>query len=176
MNFINADIDVNTLPAAEDIPLQGIQPAYKKIFLVEWMITTVLLLATAVILYFLVYWLRSFQGIAILAASLLFICIFYYTGIQKSFPFYAYAIREKDVVYQRGWIFRRVKICPFNRIQNCSVVSGPLERKYRLASLIIYTAGTNGADMRIPGLLQEEADRLRYFILQQIHAEPNEAV
>ena len=79
-------------------------------------------------------------------------------------------------MHQRGWLIRRLKICPFNRIQNCSLQSGPLERKYGLASLIIYTAGTTGADMRISGLLQEEADKLRHFILSTIHSEADEAV
>ena len=96
--------------------------------------------------------------------------------MQRSFPFLTYAVREKDVIHQRGWLIRTIKVCPFNRIQNCTVRSGPLERKYHLASLIIYTAGSGGADMRISGLLQEEADKLRYYILEKIHAESDETV
>jgi hypothetical protein len=51
-----------------------------------------------------------------------------------------------------------------------------LERKFGLASLTIYTAGTEGADMRIPGLEQIEAERLRHFILSKIHSEDHDTV
>ena len=118
--------------------------------------------------------LRSYGWLAVVA-SMVLLCSFYYLAIQKSFPFLAYAVREKDVIHQKGWIIRRIKTCPFNRIQNCSVQSGPLERRYGLASLVVYTAGADGADIRISGLLHEEAEQLRHFILSKIHNEPDEA-
>jgi membrane protein YdbS with pleckstrin-like domain len=95
---------------------------------------------------------------------------------EKSFPYRKFAVREKDVIYEKGWILRTTTICPFNRIQNCSVQSGPWERKFKLASLLVYTAGTQGADVRIPGLQQDEAEQLRHFILDKIHAEVNDTV
>ncbi len=81
----------------------------------------------------------------------------------------AFAVRDHDVIFQKGWLIRSIKICPFNRIQNCSIQSGPLERKWGLASLTLYTAGSTGADMRIPGLKQDEAERLRQYILSKIN-------
>jgi membrane protein YdbS with pleckstrin-like domain len=176
MDFINSAVDLGSLPVAENINLQPVQPVYKKILLIEWMITSVVLVAiSALLLFFIPAMQNSYRWMMPVAAVLL-ILFLYYLSIQKSFPFLAFAVRDKDVLFQKGWINRSIKITPFNRIQNCSVQTGPLERQYRLASLIIYTAGSEGADMRIPGLLQEEADKLRYFILEKIHKEPNEAV
>ena len=176
MDFINSSIDVKNLPAIEKASLHAVHSSYKKILQVEWLIATIVLslIAAAVILINPSF--RHSYGWLIILSLLVLVCSSYYFAIQKSFPFLAYAVRERDVVHQKGWLVRRVKTCPFNRIQNCSVQSGPLERRYGLASLIVYTAGTNGADMRISGLVQEEADRLRYFILSSIHNEPNEAV
>jgi membrane protein YdbS with pleckstrin-like domain len=94
----------------------------------------------------------------------------YYILQEKGFPYKAFAVREKDITYQSGWLIRNQKVCPFNRIQNCNIQAGVLERKYGLASLILYTAGTTGADITIPGLEQEEAERLRQFILSKINA------
>jgi membrane protein YdbS with pleckstrin-like domain len=91
--------------------------------------------------------------------------------IEKRFPHMAYAVRDHDILYQSGWIVRTLKACPFNRVQNCSVRSGPLERQASLATLVLFTAGSEGADLRIPGLLQEEAESLRQFILTKIHRE-----
>lgn len=176
MDFINSPVGLQGLPLIEDIELQPVHPAYKKVLQIEWVISSAVLAAVAALVIFTNATLRHSSGWALITAAVILLCGFYYFSIRQSFRFLSFAIREKDVINQKGWIIRRVKICPFNRIQNCSVQSGPLERKYRLASLVIYTAGTNGADMRISGLLHEEAERLRHFILDKIHAEPNEAV
>jgi membrane protein YdbS with pleckstrin-like domain len=176
MDFINSTVELKNLPAAEDVSLHPVHPAYKKILQIEWVIATIVLLVLAGVLIFSNSSLRSSFGWVILAIAVIIISAFTFISIKRSFPFLAYSVRDKDVIHQKGWIVRRIKICPFNRIQNCSVQSGPLERKYGLASLIIYTAGTDSADMRISGLLQEEANRLRYFILSKIHAERDEAV
>ena len=107
--------------------------------------------------------------VALLPAGVVLFLTFYYFLQEKTFPYRAYAVREQDVLYQKGWIIRSLKVCPFNRIQNCSVQSGPLERRFGLASLTLFTAGSSGADLRIHGLTQTEADNLRQFILSRIH-------
>jgi uncharacterized protein len=176
MDFINSPVDLSVLPAAEDVALKPVQPAYKKVLQVEWRITTVSLLLIAGAVIFFSSSLRVSLGWLVITLVTLFIIALHWLSIHRSFPFLAYAVREKDVIHQSGWLIRTIKVCPFNRVQNCSVRSGPLERRYHLASLIIYTAGSGGADIRISGLLQEEADKLRYYILEKIHAEPDEAV
>ena len=171
MHFINSQIDVSTLPMAEEVKLQSIRADYLKILRIEWLITTVVLTTIAVVMIFAIPNVRQSYGWLVLICSVAFISFLHFFLQEKSFPFKAFAVREKDVIYRYGWITRSVKICPFNRIQNCSLQSGPLERKYKLATLVIYTAGSNDADMRIPGLLQEDAENMRHFILQKIHKE-----
>ena len=39
--------------------------------------------------------------------------------------------------------------------------TSPLQRWLGLSSLVIYTAGTRGADVEIPGLTADDAERLR---------------
>ena len=176
MEFINTQLSVADLPAIENLSLQPIHPSYKKVLQTEWRVTTVFLLLIAAALIYFIPATREGIGWIVISAAAVLLSLIHFISIERSFPFTAFAIREKDVILQRGWLVRSVKICPFNRIQNCSVQSGPLERNRQLASLVIYTAGSSGADMRIPGLQQEEADRLRYFILEKIHTEPDEAV
>lgn len=174
MDFINASVDVSTLPAFEEVVLQPVQPLYKKILRIEWMITTAVLVTIELVLLYFIGSLQQPAGWLTLTASVFFLSAIHWISIEKSFPWLAYAVRDKDVMFQKGWLNRSTRICPLNRIQNCTVQSGPLERKYRLASLIIYTAGAEGADLKIPGLQQQEADRLRHFILEKIHQEPDE--
>ena len=174
MQWINAPVDVKTLPAVEAVELQGVQGAYKKVLRLSWMITSLVLIAiTAALLYFIPALWESWGWIALCSAFALISAVQRFF-LEKSFPYLAYAVREHDVLLQRGWITRRLRACPFRRIQNCSVQSGPLERVYGLSTLIIYTAGSDGADLHIPGLEDEEADRLRSFILSKIHKEGDE--
>ncbi|MFP4632332.1 MAG: PH domain-containing protein [Halobacteriales archaeon] len=74
---------------------------------------------------------------------------------------WGYRIRD-DSVYLRHGVFVRVqKVVPFVRIQHIDTRRSPVERLTGLASLVIYTAGSRGADVRIPGLEPGEADELR---------------
>ena len=82
----------------------------------------------------------------------------------------AYVIREHDILYRSGWIVQRIIACPFNRVQHCSADAGPLDRKFRLSSITLFTAGATGADLRISGLKEELAQQLREFILAKIKA------
>jgi uncharacterized protein len=176
MDFINAPVDVESIPQVSKVTLSAIHPNYLKILRYEWIFSTIVLVAMGVGVVLLSPAVRSGYWWVLIAATVIGVSSIYYFLQEKSFPFKAYAIREKDVIFQKGWLLQTTTICPFNRIQNCSVQSGPWERKFGLASLIIYTAGAGGADLRIPGLLVEEAEKLRHFILQQIHGESGENI
>jgi membrane protein YdbS with pleckstrin-like domain len=65
------------------------------------------------------------------------------------------------VTIQKGVIWRSRSLIPRVRIQHVDTQTSPLQRWLGLSSLIIYTAGTRGADAEIPGLAVEDAERLR---------------
>ncbi len=50
---------------------------------------------------------------------------------------------------------------PRSRVQHTDVSQGPLERRYGLGTLVVYTAGTNHARVALPGLAHEVARALR---------------
>lgn len=170
MLFLNTAIDTTQLPAAETLDLQPLHSDYRKVLRLEWMITALVLLLIATGLSWWVFHFRWLPSLLLFTAATLLL-FFYRLAFEKSFPLAGYALRERDVVYRKGWIVQSIRIAPFRRIQNCTVLSGPLERRFGLASLTVYTAGSSGSDLKIAGLKQEEADRLRQFILQQIHHE-----
>ena len=169
MSFINSDVDISLLPKVESVSLQKVHRSYLKLLRIEWLITSLFLVTATILVIVFIPGLRSsWWWTPLVLATLLFITG-YYAAQEKSFSFIAYAVREHDVIHQRGWLVRSTKVCPYNRVQNCSIQSGPLERRSGLASLVLYTAGSEGADMRIPGLLQHEAEELRQFILSKIN-------
>ena len=90
--------------------------------------------------------------------------IIVYQGL--SFQHMGYALREKDISFKSGLLWRSMTTVPFNRVQHCDLKQGILDRKFGLSKLTIYTAGGQSTDLMIPGLLPETAERLKTFILQ----------
>jgi len=90
-------------------------------------------------------------------------------GIErKSFPRRGYLVREHDITFRKGWLFRSRVTVPFNRVQHSEVVQGPLLRWKGLSTLKVYTAGSSGANLSISGLDEEVAQVLRQTINERI--------
>ncbi len=90
---------------------------------------------------------------------------------------WGYEIRDDEVYLRRG-VFTEVRTAvPLVRIQHVDSRRGPLERSVGLASCVVYTAGSRGADVRIPGLTPDGANDLRERLKQlAIRAEGEDAV
>ncbi|HTU78387.1 MAG TPA: PH domain-containing protein [Solirubrobacteraceae bacterium] len=73
---------------------------------------------------------------------------------------WAYAERAEDLIVKRGVMFRRTSVIPYGRMQYVEVTAGPFERAFGLATVQMHTAAA-ASDARIPGLLAQEAARLR---------------
>lgn len=73
---------------------------------------------------------------------------------------WGYAERAEDLLVKRGVMFRRTSVIPYGRMQYVEVTAGPLERAFGLATVQMHTAAA-ASDARIPGLIAEEAARLR---------------
>jgi len=175
MEFSNLSLDPEMLPKAEEVTLQPIEPSYWKVLQLQWLITSAVMLAAGAVAIYFIKKLHSATFISIAGAVWLLLFILQYTWMQQSFKRKAYAVREKDVFYRTGWIIRSLHICPFNRIQHCTVHSGPIERRFGLASISLFTAGSDGSDLTIPGLTEQKASDLREFIMQKIKADEQPA-
>lgn len=78
-------------------------------------------------------------------------------------------IEGEDELHIRSGLWTRVRTAvPFGRVQHIDISQGPIERAYGLATLILNTAGTRGASVPLPGLLQSDAERMRDRIRAQI--------
>jgi membrane protein YdbS with pleckstrin-like domain len=74
---------------------------------------------------------------------------------------WAWVLREGDLLVSRGVIIHTMTVIPLRRVQHVDVLQGPLERAWGLSSVEVYTASGLGADVRIRGLLPEQAQELR---------------
>ncbi len=84
-------------------------------------------------------------------------------------PRRGYVVREKDVLYKTGVLWRSVKAVPFNRVQHTKIDSGLLDRHFGLANLSVFPAGAGGHKIR--GLGADTAERLRVYVSERIEAE-----
>lgn len=165
--FINEQVAATDLPKIESLVFKPLQRVYLRASLIQYVIFfSVLLAGIITLLYFIPAMRMPVKIIAIFTAWLLLFLAGLWLNV-KSFHSRGYAIREKDFIYKSGWLFQETSACAFNRIQHCSVSSGPIDRRFGLATLRMYTAGTEG-DLAVPGLPEEEAFAIKEFITQKI--------
>lgn len=72
----------------------------------------------------------------------------------------AYRLREDDLVFRRGIMWRRIVAVPYGRMQLIDITRGPVARALGLAELKFVTAAA-ATGVVIPGLPEAEAERLR---------------
>jgi membrane protein YdbS with pleckstrin-like domain len=103
-------------------------------------------------------WVAGGATVAILALGLTFAVARYRR--------WSYEIREDALYLERGVLTQVRMVVPFVRIQHVDSRQNPVERLTGLASTVVYTAGSRGADVRIPGLTDGEARELRERLKQ----------
>ncbi len=168
MDFLNESFDIQLLPKVEDVQLTPINRSYLTVIRIELAISSAFLFVTGIVLILTVKYLQQPIWMSSIAAGW-FLLTFGYSFFQtRSFFQKAYSLRDKDVIYRSGWIVQKLRTCPFNRIQHSSVSTGLFERRYGLATLILYTAGTDDADLQIPGLKETDAYAMKEWIIQKI--------
>lgn len=72
---------------------------------------------------------------------------------------------DDGLEYEHGWLWRHHISVPRSRIQHTDVTQGPYERRFGLATLVVYTAGTENASISIEGLSHETALAFRDALL-----------
>ena len=68
---------------------------------------------------------------------------------------------------RRGRLWQSDTRVPGSRVQHLDIRRGPLERHFRLATLVIHTAGTRHSEVSLSGLDAGDAERLRDHLARQ---------
>lgn len=161
MTFINLQVSVEDLPAAAGLRMEPMAPDYQKeVKLQQLIIWLPLLLASFVPLLFV-------QKLFLLLIPLVLVLLALTISrlvIRKS-QVKGFALREHDMAYRSGLYWRKTVMLAFNRVQHVEVSSGPLQRKFKLASLKFFTAGGVSVDLKIDGLTRDRAEQVRAYIL-----------
>ncbi|HEY5334654.1 MAG TPA: PH domain-containing protein, partial [Mycobacteriales bacterium] len=86
--------------------------------------------------------------------------------ISRRFHAWGYQERTDDLLVRRGLLLRRLSVVPYGRMQFVDVTAGPFERMFGLSTVRLHTAAA-ASDARIPGLVGEDARRLRDALAAQ---------
>jgi membrane protein YdbS with pleckstrin-like domain len=97
--------------------------------------------------------------------------------VAMRYRVWVYQIREDSIYLERGVLTHVRTLVPYVRIQHVDTSRGPVERALGLSTLVVYTAGSRGADVAIPGLRPHEASDLQQRIKElAIEAEGDDAL
>ncbi|WP_329136640.1 PH domain-containing protein [Streptomyces sp. NBC_00670] len=80
--------------------------------------------------------------------------------LGRNWRSWRYAERADELLISRGVLWREETVVPYGRMQLVEVSSGPVERRFGLATVQLHTAAA-ATDATIPGLAPVEAERLR---------------
>ncbi|EST30250.1 membrane protein [Streptomyces roseochromogenus subsp. oscitans DS 12.976] len=135
---------------------RGLQPALvrvRRLLMVLW--AAVLAVATALLLGLLVG--PVWAAFALLPLAFAAWC---WRLLGRNWRSWRYAERADDLLISRGVLWREETVVPYGRMQLVEVTSGPIERRFGLATVQLHTAAA-ATDATIPGLDPAEAERLR---------------
>ena len=143
-------------PAPEDSGWLRVSPKYIVVEVVGSLIGMVVFVGAFLVAYALWgQWWALWAAIAIGVVSLVGIAF-----EPRRVRSIAYRLREDDLLFRRGIMFKREVAVPYGRMQLVDITRGPVARALGLADLKFVTAAASTA-VTVPGLPMEEADRLR---------------
>lgn len=169
LSFTNQSLSPDELPTLEAIEFHALETAYLKVERITVLITLSVILTAGVSMTLIFS--SVMDTMMVVGASVIFLlfAILLFVSTELSFKYSGYALREKDVIYRSGWIVRKERIVMLNRIQHVSIQSGPLERKFGLSSVSLYTAGASDADFTIRGIKTETAQQIKDWVSKKLN-------
>lgn len=164
MNFENPIVDFKQLPQAQEIDFESLPKRYLNYRRLSFSI---------LLLFLCGIWVgpliaKEFIPAAITGGIWLGLLLLIFVFEKKRYSKKGLALREHDITYREGVFFQKLLTIPFNRIQHSEISRGPLERKFRLSSLKIFTAGGSTSDLSISGLDPDRAKELKDFIAKSV--------
>ncbi len=88
-----------------------------------------------------------------------------YRWPSHHYPYTSYLVDEHGIEIRKGVYWRAVINVPRSRVQHIDVSQGPLDRRYGLGTLVLYTAGTDHARVALDGLEHGLALGIREHLL-----------
>jgi len=161
MAFVNLQISLNDLPIAAELKMEPMAAAYKREVKVQQLIIWLPLL----VISFVPFLFLQFVFLLLIPAFVVLLAAIISRLVIRKCAVKGIAVREHDIAYRSGLYWRKTVMLAYNRVQHVEVSSGPLQRKFDLASVKFFTAGGSGVDLKVDGLSRERAGQIRAYIV-----------
>lgn len=173
--FENLPVEANALPAIEAVDFHAIEKKYLRVSLMASIAFWLVLAAGWIAFIYFADVEKGMDRYLIGAGAIVLLASFSVMLTILGFKKKKYALRQRDILYTKGLLWRVRTAIPFNRIQHAELKQGPLERIYGLHSLKVFTAGGQSSDLVIPGLKEETALSIKDYILGKTANDGNES-
>lgn len=174
--FINPTIGISTLPKFEETKLKPLQKSYFKVMLIQFGIVYSILLIGIIGLYFISIEELIQDKIIYFVMAWLVLLILNFLYLKISFAKKGFALREHDVIFKSGVVSETTTIVTNNRVQHVALHQGMLSRFFGLASIELFTAGGSASDLKINGLLLEDAKKIKESVSLKINEIVSETI
>jgi membrane protein YdbS with pleckstrin-like domain len=163
----NPELNLDNLPPLGAIEWVSVDVNYRKMRLLSW--ATVQLVMLLLILSPMVASLLGHVNYSDIHLWWVLLCLqvplsgLWFMEEWRGFMRRGYAVRERDITYQTGWLIRNTTTIPYGMIQHSELSQGPVSRWLGINHIKLFTAGGSG-NLRIAGLKEERAQELRALI------------
>jgi membrane protein YdbS with pleckstrin-like domain len=164
IDYQNKTLDIQDLPKFETVEGHPVDKAYLKVLRLMYSFWLILSFSGL----FVTNYFTDIPSLVFYSILIVLGLIFLFSIIEteKGFPKRKFGIREKDIIFQKGYFFFRQTIVPFKRIQHVEVKQDLIFRAFGIYSLKLFTAGSSTGDLSIVGLNKTDADKLKAIILK----------
>ena len=170
MSFTNQPLDPSVISDYEDVQITPLPKEAMWAAVISWLIFVVIFTAIAsTAATFL-----NFPYLMIALSVILVVAIVVGILINISYRYRGYALREHDMIFQSGMLWRKRTVLPFRRVQHVETQQGILQRHFGLTSLKLFTAGGHKADLSITGMDAEVTESIKHQLLGKIADEPEQ--
>lgn len=171
LDFQNNTLNIDDLPHFETVEGHPVAPAYLKVLRIIYVFWTVVFIGILIVLKFKAHPPAPFYYALI--GVLIFVYLLLIIEIEKGFSRRRFGIREKDIIFQRGFFVFKETIVPYKRIQHVEVTQNLIFKAFKIFSLKVYTAGSSAGDLSIKGLNKDNADKIKAQILKVADIDEN---
>lgn len=104
--------------------------------------------------------LSTISGSSAFIIAPLFLALGAFYGLKR-YSNWGFEVREDHLYIEHGVLRKTYSMVPFVRVQHIDTDRGPVDRLLGLSTLRVYTAGSKGADIKIPGIEESNASELQ---------------
>lgn len=115
-------------------------------------------------IFFAAFSMRSWNSFMGIAAVSLLVIMATLVGPIVQYWFFKFHVENDELIIQKGWIFKKRKAIPVERIQSINITQNIAQRVLGLVAVEIDTAGSKAKELEIPALDRHFAEQLKALL------------